>query len=87
MSDVGLLRIRYWRDKTQKHYDRDVVGGDSDAVANAIGWWKDVDLLLTEVDELTEALNEAGWEHCGCLSLQPEEGWLPEYRRKASAQG
>lgn len=49
---MSLDLIRSWRDQTRGRYDRKSIPQDSDAVANTIGWWKDVDLLLTEVDRL-----------------------------------
>jgi hypothetical protein len=51
-------RIRSWRDQTVGVYDRESTPRDSDAVANVLGWWSDVDQLLDEIDRLGELVAE-----------------------------
>jgi hypothetical protein len=49
-----LARARAWRDQTAGSWDRESTPADTDAVANTIGWWKDVDCLLVEIDRLKD---------------------------------
>lgn len=56
MRLAEVERIRSWRDQTRHLYDRPSTPADSDAVANTIGWWRDVDTLLDMVRRLSAAV-------------------------------
>lgn len=47
-----ITEIRRWRDRTAHHYQHPHDRSDSTLMSNVKAWWRDVDVLLDELDRL-----------------------------------